>query len=169
MEEIKKGIIYMIKCNITGEVYYGSSLSSIEERMRKHRAPSNHCISKQIIERGDYTYNVVLECYVPNKIELLKIENMFIKNNLCINTKVAYQSEEDVKKYQNNYYTINIKIRKAYFKNYRKKSPTIQCPCGSKFKQYHKKRHERSKRHIRWLNEQEENNDDYDDFDEIEQ
>lgn len=169
MEENIKGIIYMIKCNITGEVYYGSTCSTLETRMSKHRAPSNKCISKQIIDRGDYTYEIVLECRVPNKTELLKIENMYIKTNPCINSRAAYRSEEDIKQYHQNYRIENASTININNQNYYYTLPTIYCECGGSYVSRGKNRHEKTNKHREWLKTQENDDDDYDDFDEIEQ
>lgn len=65
-------IIYGIKCNETGEVYIGSTVQTLEQRMNKHRSdatqynnwvlsgcigkrPRCFCCSIQILDRNNYT------------------------------------------------------------------------------------------------------------------
>ncbi len=168
---LKKGIIYCIICKITGEKYYGSTFRSLEERIRGHKKISNKCISKQIIERGNYDVEIVLECYVEHKRELEKLESNFIRNNECINQKDAYQSEEELKEYgrnfskqwyQNNrekkkeykkiYCKINVEKVRIYENNYKNTQPHIECECGSKVKKHRVTEHYRTKKHQKYLN-----------------
>ena len=39
--ELYTGIIYRIVCNITGEVYYGSTFRTLKRRMQAHHKPTN--------------------------------------------------------------------------------------------------------------------------------
>lgn len=170
--ELRKGIIYCIVCNITGEKYYGSTFN-INKRMARHRLSNNPTMSKQIIERGNYSVQILMDCYVPNKLELHKIEAEFIKNNQCINKLIPYRSDEEKKqlkgeyckkRYQNtkieqniyckNYYHNN----KQYFSNkaqeYKKNCKTIACECGGQAKEYNLGRHYKSKKHQDYLRHQ---------------
>ena len=77
MEEgYENGKIYKIVCNITGEVYIGSTKNTLEYRLQRHKMDKT-CISRNIINRGDY-------------------EMKLIKNYPC---NSLYELEEEEKKY----------------------------------------------------------------------
>lgn len=138
---MKRGIVYKIICNITGEQYFGSTFRDLKERIAEHNTKYNKCTSRQIIDRGDWKYEKVIDCYVKDKNELNKIEQNFIDNNPCINKKCAFQTEEEKKEKHKiickNYYHANkIIINKKYF-----------CCCGSEISKRHKARHEKTKKH----------------------
>ena len=80
-ERYKNGKIYQIVCNITGEVYIGSTKAYLTDRMSKHLNENNmhDCVSKRIIDRGDYTHQVLL------KIILVEIKaNSFGVNDIIL-------------------------------------------------------------------------------------
>jgi hypothetical protein len=55
------GQIYKITCNITGEIYVGSTILTLENRLSRHKyfnGPRN-CTSIQIIARNDYTMELI--------------------------------------------------------------------------------------------------------------
>jgi len=54
------GYIYIIKCNITGEYYIGST-RNLAKRMKGHRCHSNKTASRAIIERDNYNVEVLEE------------------------------------------------------------------------------------------------------------
>ncbi len=94
-KKLRKGIIYCIICNITGEKYYGSTMRTIAKRMSGHRhLPGNSCRSRIIIERGDYRVEIIKELWVIYKDDLSKIENEYIQNNECINYRNKLPKEE---------------------------------------------------------------------------
>lgn len=91
-----KGIIYIITCNITGEVYYGSTFKTLKKRMSGHKSKANNTASKQIIERGDYSVKVILEGLFHDVDQLRKIEAYYIKNNECINKNIPSSTDENI-------------------------------------------------------------------------
>ncbi len=116
--ELRKGIIYCIVCNVTGEKYYGSTFRNLLERIKEHKSQSNKTASKQIIERGNYSIQILMECYVPNKLELRKMESNFIRNNECINKFDAHLSRNEILQYQKDYYENNKEKKYQYNKEY---------------------------------------------------
>lgn len=88
----RTGVIYRIHCNITQEDYYGSTLSSLTERMHKHTADNNTCRSRHIIKRGNYTVETLELLTVYSEQELRDLEAKYIKNNKCINRNLPRQS-----------------------------------------------------------------------------
>ena len=102
------GYIYSIVCNETGEVYYGSTTKSVEERIQQHRwdcatwkngGKKNYCSSYSIIERDNYTVNTIETVEYEERKEILEIEKVFIRNNPCINRGNPISTAEERKEY----------------------------------------------------------------------
>jgi len=105
MPDYKKGRIYKIVCNETNEVYYGSTCNLLCYRKSHHKnATKQRCVSKSIIERGNW--DMVLVEYFPcnTKEELLMRERFYIDNNECINKQRPIISKEEHKELANKSY-----------------------------------------------------------------
>ena len=100
MRDYSKGKIYHIVCNITGETYYGSTVQKISTRMGGHRNKDNKCLSKPIIERGDYHYGLVEDYKCDNLEQLLMRERYYVDNNYCVNKRSPITSKEEKTAYQ---------------------------------------------------------------------
>lgn len=141
--EKKGGVIYLLKCNKTGEVYIGSS-RDYTQRQKHHKCYRSikHIKSKQITERGDYEFSILEEREEINDLDLRILEQSWIdKYPDCINYQRAYISPETKKKerdesnkkyqlenkdkikvqragyYQNNKDRLNQKRKERYDKN----------------------------------------------------
>lgn len=91
MTDYSNGKIYKIVCNITGEIYVGSTVQTLAQRLTQHRCicPNSSC-SKQIIERGDY-YIVLLESVACNNRDELRMKEREWFDKLdCINIKKPF-------------------------------------------------------------------------------
>ena len=97
-ERYKIGKIYKIVCNETGEVYFGSTIMSLPDRIRKHRN-SKKCSSKQIINRNNYYYELIEDYSCNNKYELETRERWYMENYDCINNRIPTRTH---KEYDNN-------------------------------------------------------------------
>lgn len=159
-EGMIKGYIYCIVCNITGERYYGSTIQRMKDRIKDHRKKKNNTASKQIIDRGDWKHEKIFECFVPNKSELLKLEQNFINNNDCINKAPAYLSYEDrvekKQKSQKEWKEKNEEKLKDYKKKYYEEKKLIlnqkfNCNCGGRFIKQHEQRHLLTKKHQKYI------------------
>jgi len=113
-ERYKNGKIYKIVCNITNEVYIGSTKAYLTERMSKHRNENNthDCISKRIIDRGDYTPSLIENYPCRNKNELRWRERYYMETMECINTTRPIITEEERKQLKHDSYERN-KIKNA--------------------------------------------------------
>ena len=58
---------------------------------------------------------------------------------------------EKAKQYQMNYKVTHRENHAAYMKDYVANSPTIQCPCGGRFKMYCAYKHNRTSKHVKFL------------------
>ena len=74
MSKFENGKIYKIVCNITNEVYYGSTILSLKQRETLHKSNlkryennfGKNCAAYQIIKRGDYEF-ILIENYPTKK------------------------------------------------------------------------------------------------------
>tara|TARA_R110001592_G_scaffold201283_1_gene450354 strand:- start:15 stop:584 length:570 start_codon:yes stop_codon:yes gene_type:complete len=95
MPDYKNGKIYKIVCYETDEIYVGSTVRDIEDRLYEHKKSSNVCCSKQIIDRNNY-YIELLETYpCNNEFELKLKEGEYQKSMKCINKLIAGRTEAE--------------------------------------------------------------------------
>ena len=95
MPDYSKSKVYNIVCNITGQTYYGSTVQKISQRMNGHRNKVSKCLSKPIIERGDYHYGLVEDYKCDNLEQLLMRERYYIDNNDCVNKNVPGRTKKE--------------------------------------------------------------------------
>ena len=126
--ENKGCIIYLLKCNITGEEYVGSS-RNYTRRKYQHKCykSTKYVAAKQITERCNYEFTILEEREEINDLDLQKLEQFWMdKYPEHINKQRAYVSQETKKeeadKYNKKYQVENkdqIKIQRAdhYQKN----------------------------------------------------
>mgnify|MGYP003649628179 CR=1 len=107
--DYSKSKIYKIVCNITGETYYGSTVQPIKLRMNNHKHSTNGRWPKahQIIERGDYLYEVIEECPCENIEQLKYKERFWIENNDCVNINRPIITKEEHAKLKADWYIKN--------------------------------------------------------------
>jgi hypothetical protein len=124
-------IIYKLECNKTGDIYIGSTITSLKERLRHHisdyKKNYKPCVSKYIIEKGDYNISVIEEINNNDNIELLKREQYWMDNIPNINVKRAYTTKEKKKEmnkkewdkwYKNNKEKQREKAKDNYYENW---------------------------------------------------
>lgn len=141
-----KGIIYRIFDKNINIQYFGSTFKTLENRMCLHRNKYNPCISRIIIQAGNYDCEVIKELVVQSKDELRKAEQQYIEENPCINKRRAYLSAEDKKAYSKEYFQKNREKINA------RKAEKHECACGAHYTQSHKSRHFKTKKHLNFVN-----------------
>ena len=117
------GIIYRIVCNETGEVYYGSSKHSLNQRMSQHKngckrwkeGKTAYLTSYQIIHRGNYSYSLIETVECEDKKQLEAVERKYIDNNECINKNIPGRTMKEW--YDENQDTIIEQRKTNYSKN----------------------------------------------------
>ena len=97
MTDYSKGKIYKIVCHETGEEYYGSCVVSLPQRKGVHKDKSNNCISKKIVERGNWDIVLLEDFPSETKFELERRERYYIQNNPCININLPAATLEEKK------------------------------------------------------------------------
>ena len=158
------GIVYKIKCNITNEVYYGSTKQRLKDRIWTHKSPSA-CRSYLIVKRGDWEIEI-LETF-DNELEMKQREKYYINNFTCINKNNVLRTHEDlieyhrryrehnkdkVKEYQKRYMENNKEKKKLYYETNKERilsrgSEPVECECGGRYVLKHKQKHLRTKKH----------------------
>ena len=147
------GYVYRIRCNITGEDYYGSTESEIEKRIDDHVRHAkcdemvNKCTSAQIIERDDWDYEIMEEVDYIIKTDLYMRERYYVKNYPCVNVYNPYRTPEDWqeqwaikrKKYRSN--PDNVRRIKEW------EQTVVECGCGTSYTNACAARHKRSEAH----------------------
>lgn len=113
----KTGKIYLIKCNITGEGYVGSTKVSLKDRLNRHQTDYRGFMgllnthrhyrgSAEIIHNENYTMHLVQDFPCETKRELEKQESLWMfkytkimkLTNKCIPHHLTYQDLETIEK-----------------------------------------------------------------------
>ena len=124
------GYIYIIKCNITGEYYIGST-RNLAKRMKGHRCPSNKTGSKAIIERDNYSVEILEE--IDEGVDLSYREQEYMESmrgDGMLNRISAMRSE-----YEN------------ALDHYERNRQPMECECGLYIRANPLARHRRSNIH----------------------
>ena len=137
MCDYKNGKIYQIVCYETGEVYIGSTVCSIEDRLKGHERA--HTIKRstanQIIDRGNY-YIELLETYpCNNEHELHRKEGEYQLSMKCINHNIAGRTIQEWRLSEHGQECMK-GHNKAYHNTHKEEllkkwSIKINCQCGS--------------------------------------
>ena len=126
----KNGKVYKIVCNITGEVYIGSCITTLAKRFYHHKHKSNKCSSKQITDRGDCVI-VLIEAYpCDNKSELFQRERYHYDRIPNINKYRPFVTEVESIESKKARYEANTEAiltkKKAHYENNREAVLTKQ-------------------------------------------
>lgn len=99
------GLIYCIECLETGNRYYGSTVRTLDERIKQHffdiKTYENGnakgiCESQSILQKGNYTASIVKEVNFNDKTELLWEERWAIEADpKAINVKKPILTETE--------------------------------------------------------------------------
>jgi len=131
VKDFSKGMIYRIVCNITGDVYIGSSAQTCAQRLSKHVDKYKqwkkdnakvYYSSFIIIARNDYKIILVESYPCKNNDELFSREQFWMEQTECVNKKRAhntpYQNQEYDKQYnKDNAERISECMKKRYIAN----------------------------------------------------
>lgn len=165
--DYQKSIIYMLEptCEYEdGDVYYGSTASTLVKRLWGHKKPSNTCKSKILIDKygRDNIKIVFIKNFPCSSIDELNAEEgKYHRANKCVNKYIAgrksaeyYQdNKEQICEYQKQYYHDNAEQRCEYQKQYNKDNAEQICEKKKQYYQdnreqrceYHKKYYQKKK------------------------
>ncbi len=114
-------MIYEIVCNETYERYIGSTFEpTLARRISKHRHSSSKCKSKQIIQRGNYSYGLLEKVDTTNRDELRMVERKWYDVLDCINQLKPYTAKEERKEYMKEFMKEYQQEHKEQLKEYKK-------------------------------------------------
>jgi len=162
------GKVYKIESHLGDKVYYGSTTKKLlSQRMTKHRGDYKgwlkgkcHLVTSYYLfeEYGLENCKIILveSCPCETKDELKARESYYIRNFDCVNkyipgrTNKEYRTDNKSKKAEHDrqYYEDN----KSKISEQRKIKTT--CECGSICRKAEKSRHERTIKHINFINSQ---------------
>ena len=120
--DYSNGKIYMLEptCEYEeGDVYYGSTASTLVKRLSIHKKSSNKCKSKSLIDKyGRENIKIVLIKMFPCscKAELSAEEGKYQRANKCVNKNIAGRTKKEY--YQDNHEHI-AEQRKEYYQDNR--------------------------------------------------
>jgi len=171
------GKIYKIVHNQSNINYVGSTFDILRNRFRKHKNDLNTSISSYFEEFGAENFKIILikEYEVFDKKHLLAYEQLWINKLKSINKNQTFkplkkQFEQlrlsnfqkindlelkDKKKeyYKKNKEILTVKFKEYYEVNKDKLQEKINCECGGKYTFQHKSRHEKSNKHLNFINQ----------------
>jgi len=154
MTNYQESKIYEIVCKITGDRYVGSTTKKyLCQRLAIHRCKykrykdgKEHFVSVYtILERGDYSINLLERYPCQNKKELYERERFYIEAKPCINQLKPIRTREDNKASSKKYYDKHHQKCLDYAKQYREQK--YHCECGSIVGINHKQRHLKTSKH----------------------
>lgn len=180
MPDYSKGKIYCIRSPHTEKVYIGSTIQPLSKRMGGHRTTHKRfksglikyaCSSFNILEAGDAYIELIENHPCKNKEELFRREGQIQRNtNDIINLFISGKTSDEIKKYRQEWQKKNKdKVKEYREKNkeylqeyreknreqlYKKQNEKYTCGCGKTFSKQNKTRHERSKKHLKWVESQ---------------
>lgn len=159
----QQGKIYKIVCNITGEVYYGSTILELNVRLSLHKNKKN-CMSNKILDRGDYKIEHIKDYPCNNVYELEEEEAKYIRENECINNNIPHRTtkqyrednrkiiqekqKEDIKNNPEKYKQKSKKYREKHRDKINDKQKEDRKNNPEKYKNYDKNKYEKNKEKI---------------------
>ena len=184
--------IYKLIDNTNDNVYIGSCCSSLRTRLSTHKSGyemflfkniksyeilknKNYIKSYEIIKNGDYKIELLEDCDINTKHELLERERYYIENNNCLNKYIPGNlDDKGIQQYQKEYYETNKEkftdYNKDYYFNNKEKINNIQkeyreankdkanekfdCECGCKYTRCNKSHHIKTTKHLNYLKSQ---------------
>jgi predicted GIY-YIG superfamily endonuclease len=131
-----------------GLTYFGSTRKPLSERLSRHKSEYKRYLrgencrltSFRLFEEDMNSVTITLmESIMSDDIkEVHKLERKYIDSNECVNKMHPTRTHAEYKQ-----------IHKDFLKN--KALNIHMCECGSKYTHVHKKRHERSQKHKRFI------------------
>ena len=139
------------------DVSYIGSSKNFKKRMIKHKSNCynenqrsyNLFIYQYIRQYGgwdEFTKEIIHTCEVVDKTEQRIVEQEFIKNNECkLNDRKSYRTEEERKQDDK-------RAQRKYYETHKEqRNQKTTCECGSTFRKGAKTRHERTIKHIQFM------------------
>ena len=166
-EKLDNAKIYKIVDNINDNVYIGSTCYSLKTRLSVHKSAYKRFLnglggntkSFDVLKNNDYKIELIENCNIKTKQELLARERFYIKNNECLNKNIPGRTDKEIQQYQKDYKKTNKdkidNFNKAYYiRNKEKLEEKFDCECGGKYMRCNKSHHIKSDKHQKFLESQ---------------
>jgi len=145
MPNYKNGKIYKLWSPEGDEIYIGSTIQPLYKRYYHHKIISD-CSSKILFEKyNDVRIELIESCPCDNKEQLNKKEGEYIRNNNCVNRRIAGRTDAEYREDNKEHYKEYRENNKEKISEYNSKK--ITCECGKTFRIKSKYRHEHTKVH----------------------
>tara|TARA_R110000772_G_scaffold2887_4_gene10633 strand:- start:4828 stop:5367 length:540 start_codon:yes stop_codon:yes gene_type:complete len=157
MPDWSNGKIYKVTCGETGNVYIGSTVSSLKHRLCKHNGSYNKCETRHFINPK---IELIEDYPCETKDELHWKEREWMEKTDCVNkyspivTREEYRERQNkaTKKYREENRERKFESDKKYREENKEKiNEKFNCECGGKFTRSHKSTHLKSKKHIKFI------------------
>jgi len=179
--DYKNGKIYKIVSDNTDKIYIGSTCSMLSKRLHGHKnsytqflkGNKTNTSSSELIKLGNVDIILIENYSCESKEQLHARERYHIEQNKCIcvnkllpirNSKEYYQdNKEKIAEYKKEYTELNIEKIKERNKEYYQENKEIiaekqrlylkeiKCVCGSNFVRNGRIRHEKTLKHIKYI------------------
>lgn len=156
MSKYQSGKIYKIVCNITGDIYIGSTYRRLKDRLWAHKSKGNKTCSKNIIDRGDYKIELIEDYPCETKQELNNREGHWQLQIKCINEQREGKTEEEKKQDKKDYRLKNKERLQEYYKQRHIKNKDAICEKTRKWHNEHKNDEEYKQRKQQYRDEHKE-------------
>ena len=127
MNKFNNSKIYKIVDDTDGNIYIGSTVQTLAQRLSGHRAnykcylnnKKNYTSSFDIIKNNNYHIELLEQCNFQNRFQLERREGDYIRDNECVNKNIAGRTK---KEYDKEYYgdEKNKERHIEYIKKYQK-------------------------------------------------
>ena len=177
LNKYNRGKIYAIRSHQTKNVYIGSSIDRLSNRLACHKKNLKMYINGRYHYTTSYEIVKFEDCYIEliedykcnNKMELNRREGQVIRETLnCVNKNIAGRTNAEyyndnretriaqMKQYQqDNREALSIKAKQYHQDNREaisaKRGLKFNCECGRKYTYGHKARHLRSNKHQAYI------------------
>jgi len=151
-----EAFIYKITSPNTDKIYIGCTTRTLIRRlnMHKYQKDKSGTTSKEILDAGDATIELIEKVKCNDRKELYEKEREYISSNknICVNQKSIYKDDEECKK---EYQAKHKEEKREYDKKRReelkdKLNEKIQCECGGCYLIRHKSTHIKTKKHLNY-------------------
>ena len=181
-EKLSKAKIYKIVDNTNDNKYIGSTCKTLKTRLTGHKCNYKRFLkglcgnvkSFDIIRNRDYKIELLENCDIKTKQELLARERFYIENNECLNKYIPGRYDNGYQQYQKEYREANKdkaknkakeyyndnkdkldNFHKAYNEtNKEKLKEKFICVCGGNYTHSQKSTHIKTNKHQKFLESQ---------------
>ena len=158
MVNYANGKIYKIWSPGSGLTYYGSTCSTLRDRMYKHKHNAKRENARErsnlVLACEDFRIDLVEEFPCENKQQLLRREGEYIKNNDCVNRVTPGRTNAEY--YMDTKERDKPKRAQWYQKNRERilarDKIKIKCECGGKYSYCNKGKHVKTNKHKAYIN-----------------